>query len=180
MKQPSYPLSDSPKPAIHETMAYFAFYKQQSTLENSWDATTSPLWFQWHPPAHLHFHHQAVPAVSKTLRPEKQQFPQLNAVATVMMEPMKNQIHSNITALLLWTDLKWSCTAESAQHLLGPSPISWLGRNMEEWLKQPNSAWAFPSTAGSRRLKSWAVIWPADGDSSLWIGLPCRRLLSPR
>lgn len=28
----SYPWSDSPKPAIHETTAYFAFFKQQSTL----------------------------------------------------------------------------------------------------------------------------------------------------
>lgn len=59
-------------------------------------------------------------------------------------------------------------------------PTQWLGRDMREWLKQPHSAWAFPSTAGSRRLKSWAVVWPADGDSSLWIGPPARRLLSPR
>lgn len=59
-------------------------------------------------------------------------------------------------------------------------PIQWLRRDMKKWLRQPNSAWAFPCTAGSKGLKSWAVIWPADGDSSLWIGSPGRRLLSPR
>lgn len=58
-------------------------------------------------------------------------------------------------------------------------PPQRLGRDMKEWLKQPNSVWAFSSTAGARRLKSWASIWPADGDSSLWIGPPGRRLFLP-
>lgn len=124
---------------MHETMAYFAFYKQQSTLlefKRCYNFTLMILMASSCSdpfPSPRCFCFQQDPKTWKTtISPSKCSY-NCNDGAHEKSDTLQ---HYCIPAL---NDLKRSCTAESAQHLLGASPY-----NGQEgiWKKQPNSGWA--------------------------------------